>query len=195
MRTYMTLLAFLALNGFLFSCGENRKNQKQNELPYNSFSYYYGEDELDLLLTDIVTYIGRKPAQATSLSRFDQQFRDYYSNLSKSFIPYFYRIDGNRHIFYLSRPARALEGNRRGVLGTFERNEHGQIVNFRELLNTVTGDEARIEKLGEQIMTAFLLKQGYDSLLVNPGIVEWPDSNLKYDTVVFEWRYVSPEIP
>lgn len=191
----MFVLSLIGLIGLLFSCGENRKNLRQNEHPYKSFSYYYGENEIDSLLTDIVTFIGRKPAQATSATRFETQFRDYYNNLSKNFIPYYYSIDGKLHTFYLSRPSRALDGNRRGVLGTFERNENGKIVNLRELLNTVTGDETRIKMLGEQLMTAYLLNQSFDSVLLNRSIVEWPDSTLKYDTVVFEWRYVSPEIP
>lgn len=174
----------------LTSCNAISRNKKQDELPYKNVSFYYGDQERDTLLVDLVTYIGRKPSQATVISRFDPEFREYYINLAKNFIIYYYHVGGDVHTFYLSRPARSLEGNRRGVLGSFKRNSDGKIVAFREILNTVVGDEDRIRQLGETLMSAYLLKQDFESLMLNQSLVEWPDSLLRYDTTVFEWRYV-----
>ncbi|MCE1202174.1 MAG: hypothetical protein LWX09_08775 [Bacteroidia bacterium] len=189
MNPQNALLALLAFLLFASCSGPANKEQKVSS-PYNDINYYYGDAERDSLLVDLVTYIGRKPAQATATTRFEPQFREYYINMAKNFTLYFYNIDGEVHTFYLSRPARSLDGNRRGVLGTFKRDAAGKITGFREVLNTVIADEERIRQLGEQIMSAFLLNQQFDDLLLNRNIVEWPDSLLKYDTAVFEWRYV-----
>lgn len=189
MNPQNALLALLAVLLFASCSGPANKEQKVSS-PYNDINYYYGDAERDSLLVDLVTYIGRKPAQATASTRFEPQFREYYINMAKNFTLYFYNIDGEVHTFFLSRPARSLDGNRRGVLGTFKRDAAGKITGFREVLNTVIADEERIRQLGEQIMSAFLLNQQFDDLLLNRNIVEWPDSLLKYDTAVFEWRYV-----
>jgi hypothetical protein len=188
-----TMVLFLFVSIYT-SCEQNRKGSNHQEPPFKSVSYYFSPDEIDSLRTDIVSFVGRKPAQATALTRFEPQFRRYYINLAKDYNLYWYNISGNVHTVYLSRPARSLEGNRRGVLATFERNNENRIVNFREILNTVVSDEDRIRQLGEQLMTAFLLKKNFDSLLLNRSIVEWPDSALTYDTILFEWRYVPYQV-
>lgn len=174
----------------LAACNQTNKKTTAQEPAFRPVSYYYGEAERDTLLVDLVTYIGRKPPHATAHTRFEPQFRTYYTDLAKNFTLYYYSVQNDLHTFYLSRPARTLEGNRRGVLGTFRRNEEGKIVDFREVLNTVAGDEERIRQLGRQLMEAFLTKNGFDELLNNRNLIEWPDSSLKYDTTVFEWRYV-----
>lgn len=174
---------------FFASCGRSIIKEEKTSSSFKTISFYYGDAERDSLLVDLVTYIGRKPAHATANTRFEPQFREYYINMAKNFTLYFYNIDGEVHTFYLSRPARSLDGNRRGVLGTFKRDAAGKITGFREVLNTVIADEERIRQLGEQIMSAYLLNQQFGDLLLNHNIVEWPDSFLKYDTAVFEWRY------
>lgn len=188
------LLPVLIAAIFFASCGRQIRKEDKTSSPYKTISFYYGDAERDSLLVDLVTYIGRKPSQATSTSRFEPQFREYYANMAKNYTLYFYNIDGDMHTFYLSRPARSLDGNRRGVLGTFKRDAAGKITGFREVLNTVIADEERIRQLGEQIMSVFLLNQQFDDLLLNRSIVEWPDSSLKYDTLVFEWRYVPLDV-
>ena len=188
--------AFIALlvGIILHSCNGSGVKKDKSTPPYHPASYYFGDSKRDSLLVDLVTYIGRKPAQATVITRFEPQFREYYTNMAKNYILYFYSINDDVHTFYLSRPARSLEGNRRGVLGTFRQDEDGRITGFREVLNTVIANEERIRQLGEQIMSAYLLNLKFDSLLLNPSIVEWPDNTLKYDTTVFEWRYVPYEV-
>lgn len=189
-----TNILLIASLFFVFaSCGGAKKEQDK-DLPFKNISYYYGDAERDTLLVDLVTFIGRKPAQATASSRFEPQYRGYYTDLAKGFTLYYYSINGPVHTFYLSRPARSPQGNRRGVLGTFRRDENGKIVAFREVLNTTVGDEERIRQLGEKLMSAFLLNQNMDQLLADRSIVEWPDSMLYYDTLMFEWRYVPYEV-
>lgn len=193
MKPQNALLALLAVILYA-SCSEPAKKEEKASSPYNTITYYFGDEERDSLLVDLVTYIGRKPAQATATTRFEPQFREYYINMAQNFTLYFYNIDGEVHTFYISRPARSLDGNRRGVLGTFKRDETGKITGFREVLNTVIADEERIRQLGEQVMSAYLLNQQFDELLLNRNIVEWPDGALKYDTAVFEWRYVPLDV-
>lgn len=191
MRSILKLIVLIISSGLMIgACAGNESRKSNASMPYHLVSEYYSEAERDSLLVEIVTFIGRKPAQASALSRFEPQFRSYYSNLSKNFILYYYSVNGDRHTFYLSRPARSSDGNRRGVLGTFRKDGEGKIIDFREVLNTIVSDEERIRELGEQLMLSYLTGQRFDEMLKDRSIVEWPDSMLYYDTTVFEWRYV-----
>jgi hypothetical protein len=148
--------------------------------------------EADSLLTDMVTYIGRKPPLATSLTRFEETFREYYIHYSREFRPIFFVITpDDTHYYYLSRPARSTRGNRRGVGGFFFM-EDGQIRGFQELFNTyvMTGEE--LEEIGWTLFRSMVENGHVDDFIGNDQYIEWPDERLKYNKELFEWRYSDP---
>ncbi len=141
------------------------------------------------LLIDMVTYIGRKPPLATSETRFEPEFRDYYTTYAKAFEVVYFHVDGDGlHRYYLIRPARSMHGNRRGVGGMF-RLENGKITDFEELFNTPVMDEDRLREIGLELFEEMRYKSHVDRFLENRDYIEWPDERLSYDKEKFEWRY------
>ncbi len=141
------------------------------------------------LLVDLVTFIGRKPPTATSETRFDPEFRDYYTLYAKEFeIVYYHTKDDSLHLFYLIRPARSPLGNRRGVGGMF-RLDNGQISGFEELFNTPVMEEDRLRDIGRELFEEMLRTGNADRFIGNKEYIEWPDERLRYDKEKFEWRY------
>jgi hypothetical protein len=141
------------------------------------------------LLVDMVTYIGRKPPLATSETRFDPEFREYYTTYAKEFEVVYYHIrEDGTHLFYLIRPARSLHGNRRGVGGMF-RLEHAQINGFEELFNTPVMEEKRLREIGQELFEEMRQAGNVNRFLENRDYIEWPDERLRYDKEKFEWRY------
>lgn len=146
----------------------------------------------DSLLTDMVTYIGRKPPLATSLTRFDREFREYYIHYSGEFRPiYFFLATDGTHYYYLSRPARSTRGNRRGVGGFFFM-EDAQITGFQELFNTYVMTEEELEEIGWTLFRSMVENGHVDDFTGNDQYIEWPDERLKYNKELFEWRYSDP---
>lgn len=156
-------------------------------------SQYYSPAELDSLMVDIVTYIGRKPAHAESHTRFDTIHRAYYQSLAQQFEMVYYSIDDGTHTFYLLRPARSLQGNKRGVLGSFRIDQNGRITSFREWVNTPVGTNEELLEKGKRLLTTFIKTQSLEEILSDSSLVEWPDGRLYYDILRFEWRYPETE--
>lgn len=186
------LLSFLSIM-FLSSCYmQERESAASANDSLPPPTQYYSPSELDSLIVDIVTYIGRKPAHAESHTRFDTIHRAYYQSLAQQFEMVYYSIDDGTHTFYLLRPARSLQGNKRGVLGSFRIDQNGRITSFREWVNTPVGSDEELLEKGKRLFGAFTKAQNIADFLADTSLVEWPDGRLYYDTLRFEWRY--PEI-
>lgn len=150
---------------------------------------YFTRQEGDSLIIDLAAYIGVKPTEATSQTRFDARFRSYYSDYAKQFRMLFLHKTGQGwHYYYLLRPARDLQGNRRGVGGKFQMTD-GQITAFEEIFNTPAGDEETLEEIGKVLFLELVEKGNVDAYLDNKQFIQWPDERLKYHKELHEWRY------
>lgn len=196
-RKYLSqafLIYSLLLTILLSACqSKERENAGSADEAMPLASEYYSPAELDSLMVDIVTYIGRKPAHAESHTRFDTIHRAYYQSLAQQFEMVYYSIDDGTHTFYLLRPARSLQGNKRGVLGSFRIDQNGRITSFREWVNTPVGTNEELLEKGKRLLTTFIKTQSLEEILSDSSLVEWPDGRLYYDTLRFEWRYPETE--
>ncbi len=185
-----TFLCILLLAMTSCTLQQNRNDQEQNN---HSVLNFYSQQDADTLLVDLVTYIGRKPPLATSISRFDATFRAYYINYANEFDLLFYHVSPEGiHYYYLIRPARSVLGNKRGVGGMFRVNEEG-ISQFEELFNTPVSDEETLKRIGEELFDEMVKKGHVEAYADNKDYIEWPDERLKYYKETNEWRYVEPQ--
>lgn len=188
------LLYSLLITILLSACqSHERENAGSADDAMPLASEYYSPAELDSLMVDIVTYIGRKPAHAESHTRFDTIHRAYYRSMAAQFEMVYYSVEDGIHIFYLLRPARSLQGNKRGVLGSFRLDEQNRITEFREWVNTPVGSDEELLEKGKRLFGTYKVTQDLADFLADTSLVEWPDGRLYYDTLRFEWRYPETE--
>ena len=184
----------------LVTACSQQENEGQNSFEFTAadsawaaqyhISNYYDQPIADTLLVNAVTFIGRKPALATSETRFDSEFRGYYIELAKNFSYFLYHISPDSlHSFYMIRPARSLEGTTRGVLGQYRLSADSSIYDFVEILNTRIKTRKELQKIGLMLFEELIDKGNVDAMISDTSLVEWPDGRLKYDTRLNEWRY------
>lgn len=176
---YLIPLVFLILPGL--SCSSGRK--------YDIASYF-SKEQSDSLLVDVVTFIGRKPEGSDWQTKYDPVYRNYYIRLSAGFsFEYYYISPAGVHYFYMIRPARHKDGNRRGVGGMYRIGSDGTIVDFEEVFNTPVKSEAELREIGKILFSELVKTGNVERFSENRNYIEWPDDRLKYDKVKKEWRY------
>lgn len=170
-------LLFISLSILLFSCKDNYDVSK-----------YYSAGERDTLLTTIITYIYTQPQYATWETRFDSKYRKYYvSQLSKFRFEKYFITQSNTHYYYIIRPARSINGNLRGVGGSFKLDENGKIISFKEIFNTPVGDLNELREKGDELFK-WMVKTGHvNEYVKNSDYIEWPNVQSYYDTIRHEW--------
>lgn len=182
------IILFLILTTGVAACKLFPKKEKDHMHQYR-VENYFSSDQKDTLLTDIVTLIGVKPRTATSLTRFEQEFRPYYIQYSEEFKMVYYFVNENDdHYYYLIRPARSTKGNTRGVGGKF-RFENEIIIEFEEIFNTPVLDEDQLIEIGEILFLEMIETGSVEQFFGNKFYIEWPDERLKYHKGLNEWRY------
>ena len=172
------------------------ENLKEDNLDAEMVTYRewfdsFEQNEQDTLLTNLATYITRKPATAQTISKFDPMYRSYYVK-KRAELEFLFaeKIDGNLY-FYLLRKARDANGiQQRGVGGVFEYGEKGEIINFEELFNTRILDKGELERAGLEFMRALNDDKALADFIADQRIIEWPDGRLFYSKEKHEWRYV-----
>jgi hypothetical protein len=151
----------------------------------------YSGDTLDSFMTDVVTFIGRKPAISDWQTRFNPEHRQHYIQMRPEFELVYYRVaDDGYHYFYLIRPARSLQGNLRGVGGRFRPGELGALHDFEEVFNTVVMSEEVLRQRGFELFEHMVQHGNVDPFVGDGTYIEWPDDRMKYHVERKEWRYV-----
>ena len=167
---------------FSLSCSHNEKKYS----PEN----YYSADVIDSLMVDIVTYIGKKPKNADHITKYDPEYRNFYTEMSRDFnMRKLFIAEDGTHYFYIIRPARHPLGNRRAIGGRFLLDEYFQIRDFEEIFVTRVSDEENLNATGIQLFNELVRYGDTGSYLFNREIIEWPDDRCKYDNEKKEWRY------
>ena len=178
---FFALLAFLiSSTTLLTSC---RKDTYQ-------VTSYFGNEDRDTLLTNIITYMGPMPPGATNETRFSPIFRGYYvGQLPKyRFEQYFITADST-HYYFISRPVGNGRMFKRGVGGKF-RLKKGSIlpVAFEEMWCTPHFKEDSLVQVRGGFLFRAMVKDGnVDKYLTMKHYVEWPDARLRYDKKRNEW--------
>lgn len=151
---------------------------------------YFPGNQKDTLLTNMVTYIYRRPADATTETRTNPEFRDYYVRSAARFEYVYHHMDEEGvHYYYLIRPARNLERSHRAVGGKFTTNENLELVTFQELFNTTIMNDSVLRVKGLLLFEEMVEKGNIDRYVSDQNLIEWPDHRLKYDKEMHEWRY------
>lgn len=152
---------------------------------------YFPGTAKDSLLANMITFIHKRPTTAINLDRTLPQFRAYYVEQLSSFTHAYHQVakDGT-HWFYVIRPARSVDGDKRGVGGWFLTNEGMDMVEFVEVFNTRIMPEHELWDKGLDLFEHMVANGDVDNHPQHGPWVEWPDERLKYDREKREWRYV-----
>jgi hypothetical protein len=151
-------------------------------------AFYYSAAEQDSLMTDMITFIYNRPANANEQTRFESGFRKYYVNHIKDFqFENYYINAAGVHYFYLIRPARSPKGNIRGVGGSFKLDQNGKILSFKEIFNTPIAAREELNVKGNELFKWMTVHGNVNDYLKNPDYIEWPDKMTYYDTIQYEW--------
>jgi hypothetical protein len=151
---------------------------------------HFPGSEKDTLLANMITFIYKRPTTAINRERTDPQFRSYYLSKLGEFEYVHHHVSAdNTHWFYLIRPARNVEGDKRGVGGRFRTNEKLEMVEFEEIFNTPVMPEERLRSEGRFLFEEMISTGNVDAFMGDQTRIEWPDDRLKYDVARREWRY------
>lgn len=152
---------------------------------------WFPDNTADTLLTNLVTWIYKRPTAAINQDRSDPQFRGWYLRHTPLFTHLYHQAaaDGT-HWFYLVRPARSVEGDLRGVGGRFRTNDKLEILDLEELFNTPIRPRHDLERMGLLLFEEMIASGNVDRYLADRELIEWPDGRLYYDKEKREWRYI-----
>ncbi len=152
---------------------------------------HFPGDQKDTLLANMVTFIYKRPTTAINRDRTDPEFRAYYVKHAGSFDHVYHHMSADStHWFYLIRPSRSVEGDKRGVGGRFRTNDKLAMLDFEEIFNTRILTEAELLDRGLVLFEEMVATGNVDAFLQDKDLIEWPDGRLFYSKEKREWRYV-----
>jgi hypothetical protein len=193
-------LIFIPL--IVMACSPNQQtaetsvSEKTDSTPVQTDLYDYHKQfspaETDTLLTNLTTYIFRKPADATWETKFDSKFRAFFIENRNNFeIVYMHENADSSFYYYLLRDAQYKNGyTKRGVVGKFEMDTNLVLSNFEEIANTPPASDDKLKEIGLLFMNELVAAGNLEKYLSDKTKVEWPDGRLFYSKEKFEWRYV-----
>jgi hypothetical protein len=174
----------LLISVSLFSC--NTKKQKSND--------YFTDNQRDSLLTNIIIYIYTLAPQANNETKFQPQFRGFYTkNLSSFNLQNYYQSEDGWNYFFLIRPVGGSPKFRRGVLGKFKLEEKSLMpIEFEEVANTPHLEEEVVKERGKYLFQELIKNGNLDKQIPMKQYIEWPDEHLNYDKKQHEWITIKP---
>lgn len=140
----------------------------------------------DEVLTDIVVYIGKKSTSASTLTRFEEKFREGFKNQSAQYTIVACEKINNRYYVLIDRPARSIKAKHRAAGVSFELNNN-KITRFKEHFASFPIESDSILLLSP-ILMEHLSNESEEEVLMNQYWTEWPNRFSYYDTLQFEWR-------
>jgi hypothetical protein len=169
---------------FLYSC-----NSKKHQV-----SDYFSDNQRDTLLTNIITYIYIPAPQATNETKFQPQFRSFYTkNISRFNLQNYYQAEDGWHYFLVIRPVAGGTLFKRGVLGKFKLKENSLMpTEFEEVANTPHLKEGIVQERSEYLFQQLIKNGNLDKEMPMKQYIEWPDEHLAYDKKNNEWKVVKP---
>ena len=109
------ILLILFITAIIISC--HSKKLQVND--------YFSDNQKDSLLTNIVTYLYILAPNATNQTKFEPQFKNFYTkNTSKFDFQNYYQAEDGWNYFLIIRPVAGGSLFKRGVLGKFKLKEN-----------------------------------------------------------------------
>jgi hypothetical protein len=169
---------------FIFSC-QSKKQQIDS---------YFSKNQQDSLLTNIVTYLYIPAPQATNQTKFQPQFKPFYTtSLSLFKLQNYYQSENGWHYFFIIRPVGGSPTFRRGVLGKFKLKENSLMpTEFEEVANTPHLAENIVKERGQYLFQELIKNGNLDKQIPMKQYIEWPDEHLAYDKKQHEWITIKP---
>lgn len=195
-----TLILFTA-SFFFFACKTESKHVSEGQITsetterselYSSFIKSMSDEEKDTLLTNLASFIIRKPASATWETKLNPEFREYFrKNRNELDLIYLTEVSDTFY-FYLLREARTPDGMKfRGTGGKYIVNKESKsIEEFEEVFISKVLPESELEKIGIEYINLGTKHSNLSEFLSREEQIEWPDGRLFYSKLKKEWRYV-----
>ena len=166
----------------LFSC-TSKKHQVGD---------YFTNNQRDSLLTNIITYIYIPAPKANNETKFQPQFRDFYTkNISKFNLLNYFQAEDGWNYFLLIRPVAGGSLFKRGVLGKFKLAKNSLVpTQFEEVANTPHLKEGIVQERSKYLFQELIKNGNLDKQMPMKQYIEWPDEHLNYDKKTYQWIVV-----
>lgn len=155
------------------------------------FDYYFDETAQSDIFAQVISYVYTTPSGIPKADRFNKDYRDVYKKEIKKFeMIRFWKSDDDRYYFYMLRPARNINNNKRGLAGIFTLDEGLEIDSFKEVFVTKMISEEEVVSFGDLIFQDFIVNKG--ELPMTPlrnDLIEFPNPQTRYDPEIHEWTY------
>ncbi len=158
---------------------------------------YLSVAQRDTLLTNIITYIYSSAPGATQETKFQPQFRKFYTKALPAFaFQNYYEAKDGWNYFFLIRPVADGAIFKRGVLGRFkfkaaidDQDDATSLMpqEFEEIVNTPHLKEEEAQERGAFLFRELIKDGNLDKYLSMKHYIEWPDSTLVYDKQQHQW--------
>jgi hypothetical protein len=157
-------------------------------------SDYFTDNQRDSLLTNIITYLYIPAPQATNDTKFQPQFRRFYTkNLSSFYLQNYYQSPDGWSYFFVIRPVGGSPKFRRGVLGKFKLESNSLMpTEFEEVANTPHLAEEIVKERGQYLFKELIKNGNLDKQIPMKQYIEWPDEHLNYDKKANQWITIKP---
>jgi hypothetical protein len=164
-------------------------NSKKHKL-----SDYFTVNQQYILLTNIITYIYIPAPKATNETKFEPQFRSFYTkNITRFNLQNYYKAKDGWHYFLIIRPVAGGSLFKRGVLGKFKLNENSLMpTEFEEVANTPHLKEGIVQERSEYLFQELIKNGNLDKQIPMKQYIEWPDAHLVYNKKQQEWITIKP---
>lgn len=157
----------------------------------DSPDYYFKPVDRDVLITNMITYIGPNAPYASDSTRFNPEFKaSYVKQLPQYQLVNLFKTEGGIYYYFLIRPVGHLAQFRRGVVGSFTLDSESLMPkNFKEIINTPHLAEAVVKERAGFLFKELVKKGNIQEYMVMRDYVEWPDSTLKYSDKTNRWVF------
>lgn len=178
------ILLILFISTIIISC--HSKKLQVND--------YFSDNQKDSLLTNIVTYLYIPAPQATNKTKYQPQFKSFYTkSLSLFNLQNYYQSEDGWNYFFIIRPVGGSPTFKRGVLGKFKLNENSLMpTEFEEVANTPHLAEDIVKERGQYLFQELIKNGNLDKQIPMKQYIEWPDEHLAYDKKQHEWITIKP---
>ena len=157
----------------------------------DSPDYYFKPVDRDVLITNIITYIGPNAPYASDSTRFNPEFKaSYVKELPRYHLVNLFKTKDGIYYYFLIRPVGHLAQFRRGVVGSFTLDSASLMPkNFKEIINTPHLVEAVAKERAGFLLKELVKKGNIQEYMVMRDYVEWPDSTLTYSEKTNRWVF------
>jgi hypothetical protein len=194
-KTVKLLLRYsieLLLSVVLFACSSDKSNNSINDNP----SSYFTEKESQELLIQIIPYSAKLPKGYNFSQRFNTALDSFYLQEIKKYQleRYFYTEKDSTHYFLITREAPSLYEKRIAIVGKFQKDENGHILNYEEGFWTFKMKIPELTEKSEILFREYV--SGNDLSKYHPGNsteewIEFPDAHSKFDKKEQRWIFTA----